>query len=180
MAGEITQRSTQWRTMSVATGVAGLAGMVLVFTSQALQQVGGGEPPFDASADEILRFLQARHDTLYATGSFLGVLAVLALAWFLAGVSVVLREVDRRPAWRSAAALTSGIAFVVPDRCHQHPIGPRPAGYRLWSSGRIQLNVRCTAAFQFVYSVSRRAGSMCGSHCPARCQLLRSPSRSGQ
>ncbi|MGY4765891.1 hypothetical protein ACXC9Q_03115 [Kribbella sp. CWNU-51] len=113
MAGEITQLNAQWRTMSVATGVAGLTGLVLVFTSQGLQQVGGAEPPFDASADEILRFLQARHDTLYATGSFLGVLAVLALAWFVAGVSVVLREVEGRPAWRSAAAFTSGIAFVV-------------------------------------------------------------------
>jgi hypothetical protein len=113
MAGETAQLSARWRTMSVATGVAGLAGLVLVFTSQALVQVGGGEPPFDASADEILRFLEARHDTLYAVGSFLGVLAVLALAWFLAGVSVMLREAEGRPAWRSAAALTSGIAFVV-------------------------------------------------------------------
>jgi hypothetical protein len=99
--------------MAVTTGVAGLAGFVLVFGSQGLIQVGGGEPPFDASADEILRFMEARHTNLYAVGSFLGLIAVLALAWFVAGVSVVLREVEGRPAWRSTVALTSGIAFVV-------------------------------------------------------------------
>jgi hypothetical protein len=80
--------------MSVTTGIAGLASIVLVFGGQALVQVGGSEPAFDAPADRILRFLEARHVTLYATGSFVGLIAILALAWFLAGISAVLREVE--------------------------------------------------------------------------------------
>jgi len=98
--------------MSVSTGIAGLASIVLVFGSQGLVQVGGSEPPFDAPADRILRFLEARDQTLYAAGSFVGLVAILALAWFLAGVATVLREVEGSPSWRSTAALTSGIAAV--------------------------------------------------------------------
>jgi hypothetical protein len=80
MVGETTQLRGQWRTLFVTGGSAGLAGLLLVAASQALVQVGGGEPAFDASGDEILRFFEARNDTLYAIGTYLGLLAVLALA----------------------------------------------------------------------------------------------------
>lgn len=112
MAGE-TRLGGQWRTPSVAGGIAGLAGLVLVATSQALVQIGGGEPAFDAPADEILGFLEARHDPLYAIGTYLGLIAVLALACFVSVLWVVLREAEGSPAWRSAFALISGVAFVV-------------------------------------------------------------------
>ncbi|TCC19881.1 hypothetical protein [Kribbella sindirgiensis] len=113
MAGETTQLGGQWRTLSITGGSAGVAGLLLVAVSQALVQVGGGEPAFDASGEEILRFLEARHDTLYAIGTFLGLLAAVALACFVSVVCVVLRETEGRPAWRSAFAFTSAIAFVV-------------------------------------------------------------------
>ena len=112
MGAEATSR--QWRTMSVSTGIAGLASIALVAGSQALVQVGGGEPAFDAPADEILSFFEARNDTLYAAGSFLGLIAALALLWFFAGLSAVLRAVEGEPAWRSVVALASGIVVVVP------------------------------------------------------------------
>jgi len=102
----------QWRTMSVATGVAGIASIVLVAVSQAFSQAGGGEPAFDAPAAEILSFFEAQNETLIAVGSFLGLLAVLAIAWFLAGVWAVLRQAEGDPAWRSVAALASGVIFV--------------------------------------------------------------------
>ncbi|MEI8412049.1 MULTISPECIES: hypothetical protein [unclassified Kribbella] len=104
--------SSQWRTMSVGTGIAGLAGFVLVGVSQALVQAGGGEPAFDASGQEILSFFESRNDTLYPIGSFLGLLAVLALVWFFAGFWAVLRSAEGMPAWRSVVALASGLAFV--------------------------------------------------------------------
>jgi hypothetical protein len=113
MVGETTQLRDQWRTASLTGGAAGLAGLVLVGASQALVQVGGGEPAFDAPADEILRFFEARHDTLYAIGTYLGVLAVLALGCFVSVLWVLLREAEGSPAWRSAFALTSGVTFVV-------------------------------------------------------------------
>ncbi|TDD27988.1 hypothetical protein E1218_08620 [Kribbella turkmenica] len=103
----------QWRTMSVTTGVAGLAGFVLVAVSQALVQAGGGEPAFDAPGQEILGFFETRNDTLYPIGSFLGLIAVLALLWFFAGFWVVLRSAEGMPPWRSVVALGSGLVYVV-------------------------------------------------------------------
>jgi hypothetical protein len=100
------------RQMFVTTGIAGLAGLVLVAVSQALVQVGGAEPEFDAPAAEIQRFLEARNETLYAIGTVLGLIAVVALGFFVAGVCTALREVEDRPAWRSAVALVFGITFV--------------------------------------------------------------------
>jgi hypothetical protein len=105
--------NTNWRTMSVSTGIAGLAGFVLVGVSQALVQAGGGEPAFDASGQEILGFFETRNDTLYPIGSFLGLIAVLALLWFFAGFWAVLRSAEGSPPWRSVVALGSGLAFVI-------------------------------------------------------------------
>lgn len=110
MGAEATNRN--WRTMSVTGGVAGIAGLVLVAVSQGLVQVGGSEPEFDAPGDVILRFLEARDETLYPIGTFLGLIAVLALACFVSVLWVVLREIEERPAWRSAVVLSTGIAFV--------------------------------------------------------------------
>jgi hypothetical protein len=105
--------STQWRTMSVTTGIAGLAGFALVAVSQALVQAGGGEPAFDASGEEILSFFETRNDSLYPIGSFLGLIAVLALLWFFAGFWAILRTAEGAPPWRSVVALGSGLAFVI-------------------------------------------------------------------
>jgi hypothetical protein len=103
--------SRHWRTMSVATGVAGIGSLVLVGVSQAMSTTGG-EPSFDAPAAEILSFFEAQNETLVAAGSFVGLLAVLAIAWFLAGVWAVLRQAEGDPAFRSTAALTSGVIFL--------------------------------------------------------------------
>lgn len=55
-------------------------------------------------------------------------------------------------------------------------------GYDLGAPGYdlAQPSDRSTARRQFSYSASRRAGSIVGIHWAARCQLRRSPSRSGQ
>jgi hypothetical protein len=103
----------QWRTMSVSTGIAGLASFVLVAVSQALVQAGGGEPAFDAPGQEILGFFETRNDTLYPIGSFLGLIATLALLWFFAGFWAVLRAAEGAPPWRSVVALGSGLAFLI-------------------------------------------------------------------
>ena len=105
--------SRQWRTMSVTTGIAGLAGFVLVAVSQAFVQAGGGEPAFDAPGQEILSFFETRNDTLYPIGSFLGLIAVLALLWFFAGFWAVLRSAEGAPAWRSVVAVGSGLAYAI-------------------------------------------------------------------
>ena len=103
----------QWRNMSVTSGIAGLAGLVLVMVSQAFAQAGAGEPAFDAPAAEIQRFFEAKDETMLAVGSYLGLIAVLVLLWFFVGVGVVLRAAELEPAWRSTVAVASGLIFVV-------------------------------------------------------------------
>ncbi|MEV0285264.1 hypothetical protein AB0H36_14235 [Kribbella sp. NPDC050820] len=110
MGAEATNR--HWRTMSVTTGIAGLAGIVLVAASQALLLAGASEPDFDAPAAEIVTFFEAQNETATEAGAFLGQLALLAIAWFVVGVWAVLRHAEGDPAWRSAAALVSGVVFV--------------------------------------------------------------------
>lgn len=104
---------TQWRTMCVTSGIAGLASLVLVGVSQAFSQAGAGEPAFDAPAAEIQRFFEAKDETLLAVGSYLGLIAVLAMVWFFAGIWAVLRSAEGEPAWRSVVAVASGMIFVV-------------------------------------------------------------------
>jgi hypothetical protein len=105
--------SRQWRTMSVTTGIAGLATLVLVVVSQALPQSAKAEPDFDAPAAQILDYFEAQNDTVRAVGSYLALLAVLVFAWFLAGMWAVLRQAEGEPPWRSIVALASGLIFVV-------------------------------------------------------------------
>jgi hypothetical protein len=112
MAAPRSQPDKQWRTMTVATAVAGLAGVVLLFAGQGMVGVGGGEPSFDAPAAEILSFVEARDDVWYPIGSYLGVLAIVASLWFVVGLWPVLRYAEGEPAWRSLVALASGIVWV--------------------------------------------------------------------
>lgn len=102
----------QVRSMAVTAGVAGLLSLALVAAGQALVQVGGGEPAFDAPPAEIADFIANRDDELYPVGSYLGTLFVLAFVWFLAGLYGVLRRAEGEPPWRSRVALVSGMVFV--------------------------------------------------------------------
>ena len=88
--------------------------------------------------------------------------------------TAVVSRMDRTSDARMAAASPL-------DVCTDDAEGPRLV-YRGYALPGIffQPNVRSTARCQLSYSAARCSGSMFGSHWPARCQLLRSPSRSGQ
>ena len=97
------------RAPAVTTGVAGLVAFVLLFGGQMLIQVGGSEPPFDAPADTIARYFEARDPILFATGTYLNVLAVVVLLWFVGGVYRLLGD-----DWRAPIALISGAVALGP------------------------------------------------------------------
>jgi hypothetical protein len=88
------------------TAIAGLATFVLQFGGQALMQVNGQEPAFDAPAAEISAFFAAVDPDLFAAGSYLSVLSVLTVLWFFGGLYALLRE-----DWRAPVALVCGVAY---------------------------------------------------------------------
>jgi hypothetical protein len=89
------------------TALSGFAALVLVFAGQALVQIGGAEPPFDAPAADIAAFFDTRDARLFPIGSYLSILGLVAMLWFFAGIYGLMRE-----DWRAVVALVSGIMFV--------------------------------------------------------------------
>jgi hypothetical protein len=88
------------------TAYAGLASFALLFAGQGLIQVGGAEPPFDAPMAQTLGFFNTRDEALFAIGSYLSVLSVVAMLWFFGGVYALLRD-----DWRAMIALVSGVIY---------------------------------------------------------------------
>jgi hypothetical protein len=95
-----------------AAAAAGIAFVALQLVAQGLIQVGGLEPAFDAPAEEIVAFFEARSPALFAVGAYLSLLALAAFLWFLGALWAALRRAEGDPAWLSLVAFGSGLAFV--------------------------------------------------------------------
>jgi hypothetical protein len=93
-------------------GAGGLGFVLLQLGSQGLIQVGGVEPAFDAPAEEIVRFFEARNRTLFEVGSYLSLLSFVAWIWFLGALWARFRLAEPRPAWLSLVAFGSGLMFL--------------------------------------------------------------------
>jgi len=97
-----------WATLSRATGVIGLATLVLIFTPVvAISTLG--EPPFTATTEQAHTFL------VNASASWAGLataalnVAAVSLIWFIVGLSMLLARAEGTPPWRSVAALATGV-----------------------------------------------------------------------
>jgi hypothetical protein len=90
----------------------GLVFVVLQMMAQALMQIGGAEPSFDAPAQTITAFFMARNSQLFALGSYLSVLSLIAFLWFLGSLWSVLRQAESEPAWLSVVVMASGLMVV--------------------------------------------------------------------
>ena len=90
----------------------GIAFVVMQLAGQALIQVGGSEPAFDAPAAEIESFFINRNLQLASLGGFLSLLSIIALLWFLGALWARLRRHEGEPGWLSLVALASGVAGV--------------------------------------------------------------------
>ena len=98
-----------WEQIGAAGGI---AYVVMQLVSQALIQVGGSEPPFNAPAPDIEAFFMNRNFQLASLGGFLSVLSVIAFLWFLGALWAGLRRHEGEPAWLSLVALASGVAGI--------------------------------------------------------------------
>ena len=76
---------TQGRLTRIGAG-GGILFIVLQLAGQSFIQIGGREPSFEASAQEIVAFFEARDTFWFDTGSYLSTLSVIPLRGFLASV----------------------------------------------------------------------------------------------
>jgi hypothetical protein len=98
--------------LALATGIAGLAGVVLLF-GPIIAVSTQGEPPFDGTRDEVATFFgNAAAVGWYQTAEALEAIGMLALLWFFVGLASLLRPIEGPPAWRSTVALLSGTLLV--------------------------------------------------------------------
>lgn len=103
----VTGRTDPWRTLARASGIFGLAGIVLLF-GPAVAISTLGEPEFDGSPEEVSTFFTTVGDTGWVeAGQALFGVGMLALLWFFVGLTALLRQVEGDPAWRSTAGLLS-------------------------------------------------------------------------
>lgn len=85
--------------------IGGVLFVALQLVGQSLIQVGGSEPSFDATSQEIVEFFESRNTVLFNTGSYLSVLSLIALLGFLGSLWNVLRRAEGEPGSAAAASL---------------------------------------------------------------------------
>jgi hypothetical protein len=101
--------NTTWKKLAA---LGGIAYVVLQLASQSLMQLGGAEPAFNASSQEILEFFVNRNYQLANLGGFLSALSIIAFLWFLGSLWGTLRGAEGDPAWLSFVAVGSGLLML--------------------------------------------------------------------
>lgn len=102
-------------TTRVATGVAGLAGVVLLFAGQLVGAIGSRtEPAFDSSTREIVAFLASLRSGPQTAGSVIVLVGLVAFLTFVAGLGDVLApDGEGLPALAVRTAQLCSVALVV-------------------------------------------------------------------
>jgi hypothetical protein len=90
----------------------GILFIVLQLVSQFFIQIGGSEPSFEASADEIVAFFDARDSFLFYTGGYLSTLSVIPMLGFLASLRGALGRAEGDGGWLTPVATGAGLLFL--------------------------------------------------------------------
>lgn len=102
------ESAQRWAFLARATGITGLAAVILLFA--ALGVIGSaGEPPLEASSQEAATFFRNSHAAWVQAAGATVRLAMLVFLWFVVGLTLLLRRAEGDPPWRSAIAFASGI-----------------------------------------------------------------------
>lgn len=103
--------SQRWVRLARHTGVAGIAGAVLLF-APVIAVSGLGEPPLHAEEREVVAFFDATADAgWYEATEAVFLLGALVLLWSLVGLGLLLRRAEGQPAWRGAMVVVSAAVF---------------------------------------------------------------------
>lgn len=105
----ITERRIMYTRFIKWGGIAGIAYPIMQLIAQGLIQVGGAEPAFTASSQEILEFFQNRDATLFTIGGYLSALSLVVFLWFLGALWRELRLAEGDPGWLSMIAIGAGL-----------------------------------------------------------------------
>jgi hypothetical protein len=105
-----TRAAAAWRRLDTATGVAGLAAVVLIFVPIVVGT--RTEPRFDAAATEFLRYYQSPNTPAAPLRSFPFTVGLITFVWFVVALSTLLRRAEGAPPWRSTIAMVSGVLLV--------------------------------------------------------------------
>jgi hypothetical protein len=100
-------RRDRWSTLARATGVTAIVAVVLLF-GPIIALSSAGEPPFDATQDEAATFFRNADVAWADAAEAIAAVGMLAVLWFVVGLTTLLRRVEGEPAWRSTVALVSG------------------------------------------------------------------------
>jgi hypothetical protein len=104
------ESAQRWVSLTRATGVTGLAAVILLFA--ALGVIGSAdEPPLDATSQEAATFFRNSQAALVQAAGATVRLATLVFLWFVVGLTLLLRRAEGEPPWRSTVALVSGVLF---------------------------------------------------------------------
>lgn len=98
------------RTLQRTVGLVGLVAPVLILGP--ISAASAHEPGFTGEAAAVRAFFASTAGPAHALGSAVVTLGLLALLWFAVGLALLLAEVEGPPAWRSAVAGGSIVAFV--------------------------------------------------------------------
>jgi hypothetical protein len=74
-------------------------------------QAGGMEPPFDASADDIVKFFETRKDPLFFLGGNISIISFIVFMGFLASLYHTLKSAEGAPGILALTALGSGVIW---------------------------------------------------------------------
>ena len=102
---------SRWRLLGRVTGVIGLASFVLILGP--IIAASGQEPGFDGDAPAVQNFFRSINSFGSEVGTFLTTVGVVGALWFAVGLALLMARGEGRPAWRSAIAAASAIAFGV-------------------------------------------------------------------
>jgi hypothetical protein len=104
----VSDEARRWGLMARVTGWLGIGSVVLLFVPIiAISSVG--EPPLDASTQDIATFFRDAHAGWVEAAEAMASLGMLVFLWFVVGVACLLRRAEGEPAWRSTIALVSGV-----------------------------------------------------------------------
>jgi Domain of unknown function (DUF4386) len=112
----LTRRASLERTI----GLAGIAGMVLLFAATIAYATG--EPQLDASTAEAAEFIKGLDASWITPVEAVADIGMMVLLWFLVGLPLLLRRHEGEVPVRSTVAMLSGVlvaAFVVLESAYQ-------------------------------------------------------------
>jgi hypothetical protein len=108
----MTDARDEWSWLARVTGLVGLFGAVAL-SAPMIAVAAAGEPGFEATAQEALTFFRNAHVGWVRALAPLAGLAMLAILWFVVGITRLLGRAEGEPHWRSTIALVSGVIVAV-------------------------------------------------------------------